>query len=244
MNIDIISVLPDMFTALTEHGVVGRALSAGKLSDGANSNICFRVWNPRDYTEDKHNTVDDRPYGGGPGMVMMAQPLATTIAAIRKFRGGSDNNCYRAKVVYLSPQGRKVNQKLLDAAVSENIILLCGRYEGVDQRLLDAEVDEEWSIGDYVLSGGEIAAMVLVDALVRLVPGSLGNSESAIQDSFSEQIDGMLDCPHYTRPEEYSGMVVPKILLSGDHAAIEQWRREQSLIATQIKRPDLLKKKD
>ena len=233
-----------MFAALTEHGVVGKALSAEKLSDGANSNIDFRVWNPRDYTEDKHNTVDDRPYGGGPGMVMMAKPLAITIAAIRKFRGGSDNNSYRAKVVYLSPQGRKVNQKLLGATALENIILLCGRYEGVDQRLLDAEVDEEWSIGDYVLSGGEIAAMVVVDALVRLVPGSLGNSESANQDSFSEQISGLLDCPHYTRPEEYSGMVVPKVLLSGDHAAIEQWRREQSLIATRVKRPDLLKKKD
>jgi tRNA (guanine37-N1)-methyltransferase len=244
LNIDVISVLPDMFFALTEHGVVGRALSAGKLPGRANSNIDFRVWNPRDFTEDKHKTVDDRPYGGGPGMLMMAKPLATTIAAIREFRGGFDNNNYRAKVVYLSPQGRKVNQTLLGAALSENIILLCGRYEGVDQRLLDAEVDEEWSIGDYVLSGGEIAAMVVVDALVRLVPGSLGNSESANQDSFSEQIDGLLDCPHYTRPEEYSGMAVPEVLLSGDHGAIEQWRREQSLIATEIKRPDLLNKKD
>ncbi|HAY46356.1 MAG TPA: tRNA (guanosine(37)-N1)-methyltransferase TrmD [Gammaproteobacteria bacterium] len=244
MNIDIISVLPGMFTALTEHGVVGRALSADNLSEEPNNNIDFRVWNPRDYAEDKHNSVDDRPYGGGPGMVMMAKPLTTTIAAIREFRSGPDNNCYQAKVVYLSPQGRKVNQKLLGTAVSENIILLCGRYEGVDQRLLDTEVDEEWSIGDYILSGGEIAAMVVVDALVRLMPGSLGNSESANQDSFSEQIFGLLDCPHYTRPEEYRGMVVPEVLLSGDHAAIEQWRREQSLIATRIKRPDLLKKND
>ena len=248
MNIDVISVLPEMFTALTEHGVVGRALSNSEASSEATDNIDFRVWNPRDYTEDKHKTVDDRPYGGGPGMVMMAAPLAKTITAIREFRGGSDsgpdNKAYQAKVVYLSPQGRAVNQKLLGSVASENLILLCGRYEGVDQRLLDAQVDEEWSIGDYVLSGGEIAAMVVVDALVRLVPGSLGNDESANQDSFSEQIDGLLDCPHYTRPEEYAGACVPDVLLSGDHAVIKQWRYEQSLQATQAKRPDLLKKKD
>ncbi|MBT5031164.1 MAG: tRNA (guanosine(37)-N1)-methyltransferase TrmD [Proteobacteria bacterium] len=248
MNIDVISVLPGMFTALTEHGVVGRALSTSRSNSRPTDSIDFRVWNPRDYTEDKHKTVDDRPYGGGPGMVMMAEPLAKTITAIREFRGGSDsgldNKAYQAKVVYLSPQGRAVDQKLFGSVASENLILLCGRYEGVDQRLLDAEVDEEWSIGDYVLSGGEIAAMVVVDALVRLVPGSLGNDESANQDSFSEQIDGLLDCPHYTRPEEYAGMVVPDVLLSGDHAVIKQWRCEQSLQSTQAKRPDLLKKKD
>jgi len=229
-----------MFSALTGHGVVGRALSANSTD--------FRVWNPRDYTEDKHKTVDDRPYGGGPGMVMMAEPLAKTIAAIREFRSalensGSDADIYQTRVIYLSPQGRRVDQTLLASVASENLILLCGRYEGVDQRLLDAEVDEEWSIGDYVLSGGEMAAMVVVDALVRLMPGSLGNSESANQDSFSDQIDGLLDCPHYTRPEEHGGVAVPEVLLSGDHAKIEQWRREQSLLATQAKRPDLLIKK-
>jgi tRNA (guanine37-N1)-methyltransferase len=189
------------------------------------------VWNPRDYTEDKHRSVDDRPYGGGPGMVMRPEPLARTLGAARAANGA-------ARVLYLSPQGRRLDHAgVMELAARSGMILLCGRYEGVDERLLEDAVDEEWSIGDYVLSGGELAAMVLVDAVARQLPGTLGDEGSAGQDSF---VAGLLDCPHYTRPEAYAGRRVPEVLLSGDHEAIRRWRLKQQLGRTWLRRPDLI----
>ena len=223
MRIDVISIFPAMFEAITGYGIPSRAIKKNLLQ--------LRVWNPRDYTDDKHRSVDDRPYGGGPGMVLLAEPLAKTIAAARGEQP-------QAKVVYLSPQGRKLDH----AAVKEfstraGVILLAGRYEGVDERLLASEVDEEWSIGDYVLSGGELPAMVLIDAIARQLPGALGDEDSAAQDSF---VTGLLDCPHYTRPEMVGGQPVPEVLLSGNHEQIRRWRLKQMLGRTWLRRPDLL----
>ncbi len=223
MRIDLVTLFPQMVTDLLGFGVTGRALDSGVFELG--------VWNPRDYTQDRHRTVDDRPYGGGPGMLMKIEPLRQAIAAARQVNPA-------AKVVYMSPQGRRFDQPLAREVVQQpGLILVAGRYEGIDERLIGLEVDEEWSIGDYVLSGGETAAMVVVDAVTRLLPGALGHQDSAEQDSFSV---GLLDCPHYTRPENYQGMQVPPVLLSGDHAAIRRWRLKQSLGRTWLRRPDLL----
>lgn len=224
MRIDVISIFPPMFEAVRSYGIPGRAMRTGLLS--------LHVWNPRDYTEDKHRSVDDRPYGGGPGMVMQPEPLARAIAAARA------DHAAAAQVLYLSPQGRRLDQAgVAELAARERLILLAGRYEGVDERLLNAEVDEEWSIGDYVLSGGELPAMVLIDAISRRLPGALGDEDSAEQDSFE---GGLLDWPNYTRPELYAGEPVPEVLLSGDHERIRRWRLKQSLGRTWLRRPDLL----
>ena len=225
MRIDVISLFPPMFEAVSGYGVTGRAIKNGLLT--------LRVWNPRDYTEDRHRTVDDRPYGGGPGMVMMIEPLARAIEAARSEQGKD------AKVVYLSPQGRRLDHAgVVELSKRAGVILLAGRYEGIDERLLETEVDEEWSIGDYVLSGGELAAMVLIDAVARQLPGALGDEDSAQQDSF---VEGLLDHEHYTRPEDYAGRKVPEVLLSGDHEKIRRWRLKRSLGRTWLRRPDLLK---
>jgi tRNA (guanine37-N1)-methyltransferase len=192
----------------------------------------LQCWNPRDFTQDKHRTVDDRPYGGGPGMLMMVQPLSDAINAAKAAAGDG------AKVIYLSPQGRRLDQTgVEELATNEKLILICGRYEGVDERIIETLVDEEWSIGDYVLSGGELPAMTLIDAVSRFVPGVLGKQASAEQDSFA---DGLLDCPHYTRPEKLNGMTVPAVLLSGNHEKIRRWRLEQSIERTYKRRPDLI----
>jgi tRNA (guanine37-N1)-methyltransferase len=225
---DVVTLFPEMFGVVTESGVSSRALQQGLWSFGA--------WNPRDFATDNYKTVDDRPYGGGPGMVMMAQPLALAIAAAKAQGTGS------AKVVLLSPQGRRIDQAYVEqCAISRHMVLVCGRYEAVDQRLVDALVDEEASLGDFVLSGGEIAAMALIDAVVRRLPGALNDPQSAAQDSFAdESTGGLLDCPHYTRPDVWNEVAVPAALLSGHHAQIARWRREQSLAATLQKRPDLI----
>jgi tRNA (guanine37-N1)-methyltransferase len=216
-----------MFEAVADYGITGRALERGIAELG--------LWNPRDYTHDRHRTVDDRPYGGGPGMLMKVQPLRDAIHEARAAHPA------RSHVVYLSPQGRQLDQAgVRELAQHEHLVLIAGRYEGVDERLIETEVDEEWSIGDYVLSGGELAAMVVIDAVMRLLPGVLGHEDSAQQDSFSD--DGLLDCPHYTRPELFQGMTVPEVLLSGDHAAIARWRRKQAIGRTWLRRPELLKK--
>ncbi|MDH5409101.1 MAG: tRNA (guanosine(37)-N1)-methyltransferase TrmD [Gammaproteobacteria bacterium] len=226
MRIDVVTLFPEMFQAISDYGITRRAIENGLLELG-------RV-NPRDFTADVHRTVDDRPYGGGPGMVMMVEPLR---AAIQQARRASDD---RATVIYLSPQGRRLEQQnLLEMSQQHHLVLVCGRYEGVDERLIKAEVDEEWSIGDYVLSGGELAAMVLVDGLTRLLPGALGHEDSAAEDSFMQ---GILDYPHYTRPETIDSEGVPPVLLSGDHQAISRWRLKQALGRTWLRRPDLLEK--
>lgn len=223
MKIAVVTLFPAMFDALTEHGITSRAVKQ-KL-------IEVSCWNPRDFTEDKHKTVDDRPYGGGPGMVMMVQPLRDAVSAAKAWTG-------EARVIYLSPQGSVLTQKCAaKMATKGNFILIAGRYEGIDERLIQSIVDEEWSIGDYVLSGGELPAMVLIDAITRLIPGALGDAESAMEDSFS---DGLLDFPHYTRPEALNNEVVPAVLLSGDHKKIQRWRQKQALGRTWQKRPDLL----
>ncbi|QLK88592.1 tRNA (guanosine(37)-N1)-methyltransferase TrmD [Arsenophonus endosymbiont of Aphis craccivora] len=224
MWIGIISLFPEMFRAITEYGVIGRAVKNGLLN--------IQCWDPRDYTHDRHRTVDDRPYGGGPGMLMMVQPLRDAIHAA-KSEIGED-----AKVIYLSPQGRKLNQQgVCQLTANKKLILVCGRYEGIDERIIETEIDKEWSIGDYVLSGGELPAMVMIDSISRFIPGVLGHHASAEEDSF---MTGLLDCPHYTRPEVLEGMEVPSILLSGNHAEIERWRRKQSLGRTWLRRPELL----
>jgi len=227
MQFGIISIFPEMFQALTEQGVTGRAVTSGLVS--------IDCWNPRDFTTDRHQTVDDRPYGGGPGMVMKVEPLAQAIVAAKAKLGS------QSKVIYLSPQGRKLDQAGAEELAKEDgLIFLAGRYEGVDERLIQAQVDEEWSIGDYVLSGGELAAMVMMDSIIRLVPGVLGHELSAVEDSF---VDGLLDCPHYTRPDNHDGEQVPSILLSGDHKKIKQWRLKQALGRTWQRRPDLLEQR-
>lgn len=224
MWIGVISLFPEMFLSITGHGVTGRAVKNGLIS--------VDCWNPRDFTYDRHHTVDDRPYGGGPGMLMMVEPLRKAIHAAKAAAG--DN----AKVIYLSPQGRKLDQQgVCELAANEKLILVCGRYEGVDERVIQTEIDEEWSVGDYVLSGGELPAMVLIDAVSRFVPGVLGHQASAKEDSFT---DGLLDHPHYTRPEVLDGMCVPPVLLSGNHAEIDRWRMKQSLGRTWLRRPELL----
>ncbi|MFQ2527770.1 tRNA (guanosine(37)-N1)-methyltransferase TrmD [Aeromonas caviae] len=224
MWIGVISLFPEMFRAITEHGVTGRAVKSGLLQ--------FECWNPRDFTHDKHRTVDDRPYGGGPGMLMMVQPLRDAIHAAKQAAGDG------AKVIYLSPQGRKLTQAgVTELATNQKLILVAGRYEGIDERVIQTEVDEEWSIGDYVLSGGELPAMTLIDAVSRLVPGVLGDQASAEQDSFT---DGLLDHPHYTRPEVLDGLTVPEALTSGNHEVIRRWRLKQSLGRTWQRRPELI----
>lgn len=224
MWIGVISLFPEMFRAITEHGVTGRAVKSGLLQ--------IECWNPRDFTHDKHRTVDDRPYGGGPGMLMMVQPLRDAIHAAKQAAGDG------AKVIYLSPQGRKLTQAgVTELATNQKLILVAGRYEGIDERVIQTEVDEEWSIGDYVLSGGELPAMTLIDAVSRLVPGVLGDQASAEQDSFT---DGLLDHPHYTRPEVLDGLTVPEALTSGNHEVIRRWRLKQSLGRTWQRRPEFI----
>ena len=224
MRFDIVTLFPEMVQETASWGVTGRAMELGLVE--------LETWNPREYTYDRHRTVDDRPYGGGPGMVMKVEPLRE---AIRNARSACSED---ALVVYLSPQGQQLNQSTVRRfSTLPRLVLVAGRYEGVDERLIKAEIDEEWSIGDYVLSGGELAALVVFDAVVRLLPGVLGHEESAIQDSY---MDGLLDCPHYTRPEEVDGIRIPEILQSGNHEAIRRWRLKQSLGRTWLRRPDLL----
>lgn len=224
MWIGIISLFPEMFQAVTDYGVTGRAVKNGLLE--------IQYWSPRDFAHDKHKTVDDRPYGGGPGMLMMVQPLRDAIHAAKAVAGED------TKVIYLSPQGRKLDQQgVCELSDHKKLILICGRYEGIDERVIQAEIDEEWSIGDYVLSGGELPAMTLIDAVARFIPGVLGHEASAEEDSFA---DGLLDCPHYTRPEVLDGMEVPAVLLSGHHKEIRRWRLKQSLGRTWLRREDLL----
>lgn len=224
MRIDVITIFPQMIHDLVDYGVTGRAVERGLMD--------IFTWNPRDYADNRHRTVDDRPYGGGPGMVMMVKPLSEAIRAARA-AGAEHSLC-----VSLSPQGKTLNQKAVrQYAGGKDLILIAGRYEGMDERLIELEVDEECSIGDYVLSGGELAAMVLIDAIARLQPGALGDAESAQQDSFTDEL---LDCPHFTRPECYADLQVPKVLLQGNHADIERWRRKQALARTSARRPDLL----
>ena len=226
MKIALITLFPEMFEALTGYGISSRAVNQGLLEVSS--------FNPRDFTDDPHATVDDRPYGGGPGMVMTIEPLRKAISAAKDWIQGE------SLVVYLSPQGKVLQQTAVNQfATGQSLILIAGRYEGIDERLIELEVDQEWSIGDYVLSGGELPAMVFMDALIRQLPGALGHKESANQDSFA---DGILDCPHFTRPEKYQGLDVPEVLLSGNHEKIRQWRLKQSLLRTKQRRPDLLEK--
>lgn len=225
MNIYLITLFPELIQHATEYGVLGRAITQKQLTL-----TCF---NPRDYAKDKHRTVDDRPYGGGPGMLMKVEPLYKAIMAAKQAANDT------VRVVYLSPQGQQLNQALLvdTAAADEDLILIAGRYEGIDERIIESLVDEEWSIGDYVLSGGEYAALVVVDGITRLIPGALGDDDSALQDSFMQ---GLLDHPHYTRPEKVNDQSVPDVLLSGDHKAIQRWRLKQALGRTWLRRPDLI----
>jgi tRNA (guanine37-N1)-methyltransferase len=222
IRFDVVTLFPEMFAAVTGSGITGRALEAGLWS--------LTTWNPRDFATDNYRTVDDRPYGGGPGMVMLAEPLERTLDAVKTAGGG--------RVVYLSPQGRKLDHpRVMEMLKEQAVTLLCGRYEGVDERLLARRVDEEISIGDFVLSGGELAAMALMDAVVRQLPGAVGEPASVIEESFA---DGLLDCPQYTRPETYRGEKVPDVLLSGHHENIRRWRLKQALGRTWLRRPDLL----
>lgn len=224
MRFDLVTLFPEMIDNVAEMGVLGRAINKGLIQ--------LKCWNPRDYTHDRHRTVDDRPYGGGPGMLMKVEPLRDAIHAARKAAGE------QARVIYLSPQGRALDQNgVKELAQCSELILIAGRYEGIDERIIETEVDEEWSIGDYVLSGGELAALVMIDAVARMIPGVLGDAESAQQDSF---MDGLLDCPHYTRPEEIDGRAVPDVLLGGNHQAIARWRMKQALGRTWLRRPELL----
>lgn len=227
MWIGAVSLFPEMFSGVTDYGITGRAARDGLLT--------FRSWNPRDYTRDRHRTVDDRPYGGGPGMLMKIQPVRDAIHSARSEAPG------KACVVYLSPQGERLNQAVVESLASQDsLILVAGRYEGIDERLILTEVDREVSLGDFVLSGGELAAMAVIDAVTRLIPGALGHAQSAEQDSFA---DGLLDCPHYTRPEVYEGLAVPDVLLGGHHEQIRRWRLKQSLKRTRERRPDLLEQR-
>ncbi|MBE9563996.1 MAG: tRNA (guanosine(37)-N1)-methyltransferase TrmD [Proteobacteria bacterium] len=244
MNIYVITLFPEMIQQASSFGVLSRAIKQQQL--------VLKCFNPRDYAEDKHRTVDDRPYGGGPGMLMKVEPLAKAISAAKEAaakemsaaESGSATDKVAApekiaKVVYMSPQGKPLNQQMLvdRAAAKEDLILIAGRYEGIDQRIIESLVDEEWSIGDYVLSGGELAAMVIVDGITRLLPDVLGDDDSALQDSFMQ---GLLDHPHYTRPEQINNQAVPDVLLSGNHQAIQRWRLKQAIGRTWLSRPDLL----
>jgi tRNA (guanine37-N1)-methyltransferase len=229
MRFDVVTLFPEMFDAITQYGVTRRAVEQGRFE--------LQTWNPRDFTTDNYRTIDDRPFGGGPGMVMLAEPLEKAINAAKAAQAAS--GLAQSRVIHLSPQGRQLTHAVVMELLARNegLILLASRYEGVDERLLRSQVDEELSIGDYVLSGGELAAMVLMDSMVRQIPGVLGDDASAQQDSF---VQGLLDCPHYTRPEIYNGEAVPEVLLSGHHAEIEKWRLKQALGRTVERRPDLL----
>lgn len=230
MQFDVVTLFPEMFAAITQSGITRRAFEQKKCA--------LSLWNPRDFTTDNYRTIDDRPYGGGPGMVMLAKPLEAAIEAAkdRQLQQGLP----KPQVVYLSPQGKPLtHDRVMRFTTESGLILLCGRYEAVDQRLLDRCVDEEISLGDFVLSGGELPAMALMDAVIRQLPGVLNDDVSAVEDSF---VNGLLDCPHYTRPEVYEGVSVPPVLMGGHHAEIEKWRREQALLATARKRPDLIVK--
>lgn len=228
MWLGVVSLFPGMFDAVTEYGVTGRAVKKDLLQ--------LDFWNPRDFATDKHRTVDDRPYGGGPGMLMKVEPLRDAILAAKQAAGAD------AKVIYMSPQGRPLDQQgVLELASRERMVIVAGRYEGIDERVVETLIDEEWSIGDYVLSGGELAALTLIDSVSRMVPGVLGHEDSAEEDSFAS---GLLDCPHYTRPEAIDGLKVPDVLLSGNHEAIRRWRLQQSLGRTWLRRPELLEKVD
>lgn len=219
-----VTLFPEMFSAFTEYGVSSRAVKSGLIS--------FQSWNPRDFTHDKHRTVDDRPFGGGPGMLMKVEPLRDAIVAARAASKKP------TKVVYLSPQGKKLNQQGVQSlSENERIVFVCGRYEGIDERLIETQIDEEWSLGDFVISGGELAAMAFMDSISRLIPGVLGHEQSSVEDSF---FDGLLDCPHYTRPEMLENKGVPDVLLSGHHENIRRWRAKQAIGRTWERRPDLL----
>jgi tRNA (guanine37-N1)-methyltransferase len=232
LQIDVVTLFPPMFDAVTESGVTGRARER-KLYE-------LILWNPRDFATNSHRTVDDRPYGGGPGMVMMAEPLGKALRAARQRQKSS--GVRKPRVIHMTPQGRLLDHALVaELAQEEGLVMLAGRYEGIDERLVARDIDDEISIGDYVLSGGELAAMVVIDAVVRQLPGALGDAESASQDSF---VNGLLDHPHYTRPEVYEDEAVPQVLLSGNHAAIAKWRLKQALGRTWRRRPDLLEKRD
>lgn len=231
MKFSIVTLFPEMFRAITECGITSRAFRNGIIE--------LDTVNPRDFTQDVHRTVDDRPYGGGPGMLMLVEPLLAAIAQARQNLAAK--GVTQAKVVYVSPQGKRFDQQAArEFSRQEGMIFLCGRYEGIDERVIELAVDEEWSIGDYVLSGGELPVMAMIDATARLLPGVLGHKDSAAEDSFFE---GLLDCAHYTRPEDFQGRVVPPVLLSGNHAAIRRWRLKQSLGRTWQRRPDLLQGK-
>lgn len=230
MQFDVITLFPEMFRALTDWGITSRAAKQQRYA--------LRSWNPRDFTVDNYRTIDDRPYGGGPGMVMLARPLEATINAAKQRQ--IDMGLPAPRVVFMSPQGKSLTHKRVMGLKNEpGLVVLCGRYEAVDQRLLDRVVDEEISLGDFVLSGGELPAMALMDAVVRQLPGVLGDDASAVEDSF---VNGLLDSPHYTRPEVYEGVAVPPVLMGGNHAEIMKWRRQRMLEATAKKRPDLLDK--
>jgi tRNA (guanine37-N1)-methyltransferase len=227
IRFDCVTLFPEAFAAVSDFGVTRRAREEGLWS--------LALWNPRDFTTDSYRTVDDRPYGGGPGMVMLAEPIAKAIAAAKSAAEGD------ARVIHLSPQGPAMaHAKVMELSAEERLVLLCGRYEGVDERLIESAVDEELSIGDYVLSGGELAAMVLIDAVVRQLPGALGDEGSAAQDSFA---NGLLEAPQYTRPEVHEGNAVPQVLMSGHHERIERWRLKQSLGRTWLRRPELLERR-
>lgn len=229
MRFDVVTLFPEMILDGSGHGVTGKAIERGVVG--------LSVWNPRDYTRDNHRTVDDRPYGGGPGMVMKCQPLYDAVSAAKQ--KNENNDC---KVIYLSPQGKQITQGLLiDASKISQFILVCGRYEGIDERFIDAVCDEEWSLGDYVISGGELAVLVVIDAITRLMPDVLGDEDSAKQDSY---MDGLLDHPHFTRSEQDNLSSVPNVLLSGNHQAIQRWRLKQALGRTALRRPELLKNKE
>jgi tRNA (guanine37-N1)-methyltransferase len=225
IRFDAVTLFPEMFAAVTQSGITRRAMEAGLWR--------LETWNPRDFTTDNYRTIDDRPYGGGPGMVMLAEPLEQTLDAVAASQGGA-----KGRVIYLSPQGRRLDHAVvIELSQERALTLLCGRYEGVDERLLRRRVDEELSLGDFVLSGGELAAMALIDAVVRQLPGALGDQDSALEESF---VQGLLDCPQYTRPETYAGEKVPEVLLSGNHERIRRWRLKQALGRTWLRRPELL----
>ena len=233
MQINVITLFPEMFSAITDCGITSKAVKQGLIK--------LNYFNPREFAADRHRTVDDKPYGGGPGMLMKTEPLVAAIKAAKRGLGDQGSNLM-AKVAYLSPQGRVLDHAgVLELASRGSIILLCGRYQGIDQRVIDQEVDEEWSVGNFVLSGGELAAMILIDAITRIQPGAVGNRDSVNQDSFN---NGLLHWPEYTKPRIYNNKEVPSVLLSGDHKAIRDWRLEQSLVATKGKRPELISKKD
>tara|TARA_Y100000766_G_scaffold282089_1_gene294720 strand:- start:205 stop:933 length:729 start_codon:yes stop_codon:yes gene_type:complete len=232
MLINVVTLFPEMFSAIKDCGVTSRAIDKGLIS--------IRFFNPREFAKDKHRTVDDKPYGGGPGMLMKIEPL---VAAIKSAKDGltEDANDQSVKVAYLSPQGKVLDQAGVEEVASRNrLVLVCGRYQGVDQRVIDQEVDEEWSVGDFIISGGELAAMTIIDAVTRLQPGAIGDKDSVSQDSFS---NGLLHWPEYTKPRVFNNRSVPSVLLSGDHKAIQEWRLEQSLVVTSKKRPDLMSEK-